>query len=796
MSATQSPQQDDNDAAGTAQYAEPHAGDSTPPPQGSGRSSLNDRADPTSVSAEQDIDDKLLMESAAAGATAAAGGSTRFALMRELAGSSFGSSGKAQKMGSKMAPPAGPGKLKNLENLRNAITNLEQMLHSESSDVQLEATKRFRQLLSVDRDPMGSVQDMLDQNIVPQLLRFLKKNDNAALQVEALWALTNIAAGTTEHTHLLIKNDAVSTLVALLDSTHQEVLEQAVWVLGNIAGDGTNARDTVLQAGALEPLLKCMRDNRKISLLRIATWTLSNLCDGQPRPVFKVGAVLHTIREVLQIDDTEVLSHACWALSHLCDGPSPHIQAVVKADVCSRLVELLHCKSWRVVKPALRTVGNIVCAEDEQDYTQQIIECGAVPCLRLLIKHSNREIQKEACWTLSNIAAGTIDQIQCVLDSGSIPTLVELASKDASTDPDVRIEACWVLLNATSCGSDSQIQFLVNAGCISVLCTLLDDNTMVMMALEGLEKILQVGHDQAQAGDVPQDPNSNLHTTLLDTEKIEALQRHRSSAIAKRATRMWNQYFVVCAICNTPYSKNSPATKFCSECKCNVCNNCNCTVYHLSYQDELWKSFAEDEKNKQQPKKGKKKKKKAKDKDKKKKDAGQCLAGDGHDHGESAQPDADAGGGQALAVPDQADLRKNNGASGESGASRPETAARSVPTPGLAVQAAAGAPAAPLASSSPPPEPAMRPKINGGPLPARTGKPTPKLETFSPANFDKNNGDEATAMGGGEGASQTAPDYVEFLSNNGSIVDLWKMINENENSKTEDSPVPLETSSM
>lgn len=124
------------------------------------------------------------------------------------------------------------------------------------------------------------------------------------------------------------------------------------------------------------------------------------------------------------------------------------LQVVVEANICWRLVELLKHRSWRVTKPALRTIGNIVCAEDEVDYTQHIIEAGAVPCLRELIAHSNRcdhhearssplprpsvssnplsvciclpgvrlcrEIQKEACWTLSNIAAGTCEQIQTV----------------------------------------------------------------------------------------------------------------------------------------------------------------------------------------------------------------------------------------------------------------------------------------------------------------------------------------------------------------------------------------------
>jgi hypothetical protein len=50
-----------------------------------------------------------------------------------------------------------------------------------------------------------------------------------------------------------------------------------------------------------------------------------------------------------------------------------------------------------------------------------------------------------------------------------------------------------VVLNATSCGSDLQIEYLVSEGCVGVLGELLAETSMVMMALEGLERILQVG---------------------------------------------------------------------------------------------------------------------------------------------------------------------------------------------------------------------------------------------------------------------------------------------------------------
>ena len=129
----------------------------------------------------------------------------------------------------------------------------------------------MRKLLSfVDNPP---IQNVIDANLLPVLLSLVGREDFPRLQFEVLWCLTNIASGKSEHVQALIDKGAIPIFISLLGSSQQNIVEQTIWALGNIAGEDTYFKNLILKEGCMKPLAEIFKKAATDSMLaRNAAW--------------------------------------------------------------------------------------------------------------------------------------------------------------------------------------------------------------------------------------------------------------------------------------------------------------------------------------------------------------------------------------------------------------------------------------------------------------------------------------------------------------------------------------------
>ena len=132
---------------------------------------------------------------------------------------------------------------------------------------------------------------------MPTFVQLLAATEDSTIRFEAAWAITNIASGTSDQTAVriggrkrcfrhsvntrsffsqipkwlqyVVSAGALPVLINCLQDPESKIVDQAVWAIGNIAGDSPALRDMVLQLGGIAPLLTlAVAPDRSLSLIR------------------------------------------------------------------------------------------------------------------------------------------------------------------------------------------------------------------------------------------------------------------------------------------------------------------------------------------------------------------------------------------------------------------------------------------------------------------------------------------------------------------------------------------------
>lgn len=163
------------------------------------------------------------------------------------------------------------------------------------------------------------------------------------IQYEAAWCLTNIATGSKEQVQCLTEKGSIEKLIALMKNKEDSLKEQAIWALGNIAGENLEYRDIVLSHGALPAILNVLEKTAKQSTIKNGCWVLSTILRKKVKAnlINTNESISILCRIIKEFDDYEILMDSCKSLSCLGNISDEYIDLLMKHAMLPRLIQLL-----------------------------------------------------------------------------------------------------------------------------------------------------------------------------------------------------------------------------------------------------------------------------------------------------------------------------------------------------------------------------------------------------------------------------------------------------------------------
>lgn len=194
----------------------------------------------------------------------------------------------------------------------------------------------------------------------------------------------------------------------------------------------------------------------------------------------------------------------------------------------------------------------------EDTETQTVLDTGVLEDLHLLLNHDDPAIRKETCWTLSNICAGTAEQVAGLIETGILDKLIELAFSDLY---EIQRESGWSISNCTALKQPEIIQQVVERKGVEAMCAVLkvkSDVKTIVVLLEGLKNCLEVckdnkldfsaSHPQLGRESTSGQEENSISIIIEECgglDIIEDLQEHTNQHVYELAVEIIERFFQV-----------------------------------------------------------------------------------------------------------------------------------------------------------------------------------------------------------------------------------------------------------
>ena len=283
------------------------------------------------------------------------------------------------------------------------LQTLSDFLLTDDNHLLLEVLTSIRSMLTAS---FAYLIPILSSNIPTLLLNLLQSTYPDYIIETSAWIISNLLS--EDSGKFLITTPLITSLINLASSDHIKITEYALWALANISADSSDLRNTLLHHNYLQTLIKVSESDSN-QHHRVLAWSISNITkETEVLNTVDLQACVKIIGRVIKDSDHEALAESLWALVNLTAVPEI-VQTVMDANLVYYAVKALASDLNTIRSPALKTIGNVCAATHE--HTQYILNFNI---LDLVFKEGfiQSPIAKDTFWVLSNIAAGTPNQVK------------------------------------------------------------------------------------------------------------------------------------------------------------------------------------------------------------------------------------------------------------------------------------------------------------------------------------------------------------------------------------------------
>eukprot|EP00009_Paramoeba_aestuarina_P003171 CAMPEP_0201514678 /NCGR_PEP_ID=MMETSP0161_2-20130828/6454_1 /ASSEMBLY_ACC=CAM_ASM_000251 /TAXON_ID=180227 /ORGANISM="Neoparamoeba aestuarina, Strain SoJaBio B1-5/56/2" /LENGTH=538 /DNA_ID=CAMNT_0047911303 /DNA_START=102 /DNA_END=1718 /DNA_ORIENTATION=+ len=372
-----------------------------------------------------------------------------------------------------LLPPAEQPSKSTLKTLCDQATWDENLrdLQAGNHEKVLQAAIRTRQRLSLIESPLEIADKTVEMGFLEHLIPLLAHSDKK-LAFEAAWCISNVASGSAEATEAVCDAGGIAAFLDLMRKGPRECTEQAVWGLGNIVGT-PGLYERCVNEGALDVLFQQfgLFSSSTPSFLRTAVWALSNFGRnmGGPEQIPDLEPFFPLCAAFLDSNDEEVQSDTCWFLSYVADKDG---EPITRHGLIPKLVNLMKQKlHTSVATPCWRALGTLSSGSDTD--TQIALDCGLLDVAIEILKDEElqkkkKQLLKETCWVISNVAAGTDNQRKRLIDAKIYPELdrvVRTCGHDSTIN-----ETMWCFVNMCQLAATDTLLALMEQVKLAELC--------------------------------------------------------------------------------------------------------------------------------------------------------------------------------------------------------------------------------------------------------------------------------------------------------------------------------------